>query len=647
MNFSFSDNKMAYFKKNLPKTMKNKYYFIEFTSSNNNDKNVSFFLYDNQNELLIPKDNETFSKDFNLININQDIIMNFKWNVDSSKYLRANWTSNCDKDFNLTVDKTSFTGINNYNIIEYNKNMPIIFTIPNNCDNKILKLNFDIDSKNKYDLKEIIYKTDYIYFDKLYYYMSVLNYDNNLMNYFKFTHNETNNFEYNYIISNRDENELVEDIESKSFNNFTKYSDSIQGYQINETDYKYIILKITNPNSNYVSEIKTLNIDKEIEIIPNVSFTQINLTNSEIYKIVLDISNANKYLFYIKNYNIIEMRMMNNSFKDLKTNLFYIDKNTTNSYDYFNITLNNNLDDNSIQIYNDINDNAYIYNFKRTFINNFSGNFSSNQNLYLINIYDDDSQNKVLYSNDYGENINIYYKFDHNDLNLENFINFNNERLNYPIIADKKFDLLSINCSNNINCSYSIIYKKLYNNNSNLTITANELYEFFVSNNQPLNIFIDNPESVVNSFFYAKLLKNSMSSLLNAFISMDNKSNVQLNNNYLEGKSEGITDGKYLYLKSENGDSFITLNFSFPYYQINNYDNFEKQFNSQYNLFIIPDLKSNEFINLIIFSDNNQINIFYEEKNESLIWEEPNNKYTGTKKTFHITSESKKKILLY
>ena len=39
-----------------------------------------------------------------------------------------------------------------------------------------------------------------------------------------------------------------------------------------------------------------------------------------------------------KNYNI-ELQMMKNNFKDFKTNLFYINKTTTNSNDYFNITL--------------------------------------------------------------------------------------------------------------------------------------------------------------------------------------------------------------------------------------------------------------------------------------------------------------------
>ena len=196
LNFSYSDNKIAYLKKKLDIDMKYEYYFIEFTSSNNNDKNISFFLYDNQNELLIPEENKTFSKDFKLINFDQDVIMKLKWNVASKKYLRANWTSNCDNNFTFKVNEFSIKGKNNYNIIEYNnEKKPIIyFTIPKNCDEKILKLNFDINSNNIYDLKELINKTDYIYFNDLYFFMSVLNYDNNLINYFKFDKNDSESF---------------------------------------------------------------------------------------------------------------------------------------------------------------------------------------------------------------------------------------------------------------------------------------------------------------------------------------------------------------------------------------------------------------------------------------------------------------------
>ena len=305
--------------------MDNEYYFIEFTSLSENDNFASFFLYDNQNELLIPEGNETFSKNFNLINIyNQNIIMNFKWNVSTSKYLRANWTSECD-DITLKINESSIPGKNNYTIIEYNnEKLPFYFKITNNCGGKKLKLNLDIVSNNTYDLKELINKIDFIYFNDLYYYMSVLYYDNNLMNYFKFEKNDSDNFEFKYILSNKNENELVDDIKNDSFNNFEYNQNSILGYKINETDCKYIILKITNLNSNYVSEIKTLNIYNETEIIPEVNFTQIDLTNPGIYKIILDISSTNKYLFYIKNYDI-EMNMMSGCFKDLKTNLFYID----------------------------------------------------------------------------------------------------------------------------------------------------------------------------------------------------------------------------------------------------------------------------------------------------------------------------------
>ena len=645
LNFSYSNNNKVAYLNNSIKAMKNNYYIIEFTSSKI-DKFVRFFLYDNQNEYSIPENNKTFSKDFNLININQDIIMNFKWNVDTLKYLRTNWTSDSDSDnFILKVNNSSITGKNNYNIIEYNnEKKPINFTIPKNCGEKILKLNFDINSNNIYDLKEIINKTDYIYFNDLYYFMSVLNYDNNLMNYFKFDKIDSDDFEFKYIISNKSESDLKNDIKSGSFNNFINYPDSILGYQIKESNGKYIILKITNLNKNtYVSETKTLNIYKETEIIPKVNFNEFNLNKSEIYKIVLDISSTNKYLFYIKNYNI-EIQMMNNSFKDLKTNLFYINKTTTNSNNYFNITLINNITDNSIQINNDNNiENYYIYNYNENNSNNFEGNFS--KNLYFINIYDNDSQNKVLYACDSGENINIYYKFG-NDLNLSNFISFKYYNLNYPLIADKKFDLLSLSCSNT-NCFYSIIYKKLYENDSYITITYNTLYEFFVLNNQPLKININNPNFIINSFFNAKLLPNLSIDLLKVIISMDNQNNVQLDNDKYENNSTNITEGKYLYINSEKGDSFITLNFSYPYYQINYYDAIEEQFNFQYNLFIIPDLKSNEFINLIIFSNSNNINIFFEEKNEYLFWKEPSNNYNnGTNKTFHITKESKKYIYI-
>ena len=648
--FTYSNNKIVYLNKKLTEKMDNEYYFIEFTSLSENDNFVSFFLYDNQNELLIPEGNETFSKNFNLINIyNQNIIMNFKWNVSTSKYLRANWTSECD-DITLKINESSIPGKNNYTIIEYNnEKLPFYFKITNNCGGKKLKLNLDIVSNNTYDLKELINKIDFIYFNDLYYYMSVLYYDNNLMNYFKFEKNDSDNFEFKYILSNKNENELVDDIKNDSFNNFEYNQNSILGYKINETDCKYIILKITNLNSNYVSEIKTLNIYNETEIIPVDNFNQIALTNPGIYKILLDISSTNKYLFYIKkNFSInITMNTKNNSFKDFNTNLFYIDKNTTNSNDYFIISLYNYIDDNSIQIYNDKNDNYYIYNYNKTNINNFSGNFSSNQNLYFINIYDDESQNKVLYVNDYRENINIYYNFG-SDLNLEKFINLNNERLNYPIIADKKFDLLSINCSS-INCSYSIIYKRLYENNEYITITYNTLYEFFVLNNQPLKININNPNSIINSIFNAKLLPNLQIDLLKVFISMDNENEFQLNNNEYEDNSKNITKGNYLYLKSENGDSFITLKFSLPYYQINNCNAIEEKFNSQYNLFIIPELHPKEFINLIIFSNSNNINIFFEEKDnlDENLWKEPSNNYNnGTNKTFHITKESKKFIYI-
>ena len=636
--FTSLKKNVAYIKTKIESSIQYNSYVIEYTPIENNNNVVSFFLYDNQNYYELFQNDTKFSRNFYIIK-EQEIKMNFNFNVNDEIYLRTNWTINNNKIISLKINSDNINGNNIYKITSYKKKIYMIFNIPKDSNASELKLNFDIDSNNLYDLKEINFNNiDYIYFDNFYYYMNILNYDNALTNYFKFNSDEPDNLEYEYLISNgKNESDMVNDINQKNFNKFENYTKSIKGYKINETNYNYIIIKIKNMNSNYDSAIKTLNIFKETEITPVDIYKEIELTNQEIYKIILDISSSNKYLFYIKDFDI-KLDMINNSFKDYNTNLFYISQSTTNSSPYFNITLFNNKENNRIQIYYDQNNNNnYIYCYDENKTNSFEGNIPSNQNLYIINIYKNDNENKVLYTIDYEKNVTIKYKFG-NDVNLNEFITFGYEELNYPLIAENKFDLLSLNCNSSSNCPYSILYKKLYENSSDLTLTDNTLFEFFVLENKSLNISVSNSQSIINSKFHAKLLKNKNSNLLKVNISMESNKEIILNNDKIEDYSENINEGKYLYLNSENGNAFITLNFSLPVYQINNYNFIDGNFTSQFNLFVIPHLESNEFINLVIFSNSKSINIFYENITENLIWKEPSIEFKGENISFHINN---------
>ena len=641
--FKINEN-IAYLIFKMEGILKKNIYKIEFIPSGNSKK-VKFFVYDNQNNYsLFGSDiKKSFSRDFDII-FNQNFSLNFNWTVKNQNYLRTNWTSNSNNNLSLSLNNNIITGINAYNINKFEKYKIVVitFNVPANCDITKLRLNFDINSTNIYDLKEInLNKTDYIYFENFYFYMYILNYDSDLTNYLKFTKKESDNFEYKYLISNADsENAMITEIENETnFNNFINFTNNIQGYKIDSKKFKYIIIKVTNLNKNtFFNEIGTLNIFKENEIFPSINNnTEYNLKNLEIYKIILDISSTNKNLFYINDYNI-HLDMMKRNFKDLNTYLFYIDKETTNSTPYFNITLFNNISVNKIQIYNDNNEsNIYSYNYNEQNKISFKGNIPSNQNLYFINIYDVISNEKILYTTDYN-NVDINYKFGYDNLNLSDFISCNYEKLNYPLIADKKFDLLSLKCKNsNLDCSYSILYKPLYENNTSLTIKYNETYEFLISENEILNISINNSQSLINSNFLAELLENSVNTSLNVFISMDGKTNVTLNKDNLIMNSTRIIDGNFLYFLSENGSAFISLKFSLPINYTNNFDSIAEKFNSQYYLFEIPNLEKNEFINLIIFSETEEtVNILYEETNDIYFSRDPNNSKEGKKIMFNI-----------